>query len=139
MTKYARQLDELVAATLDASAFRHVDHIGVAYEALMQHSYFDALHLVATGIDRVATKAGATDKFNATITGAFMSLIAERMEARACYNVQEFIDRNPDLTTGAPLKMLYSPARLTSDQARRVALLPDLTGTDGCSASKHAR
>ena len=128
MTDYTVLLDQLVDGTLDAGTFRHVDHIGVAYQALAHHEFFDALHIVATGIDRAATRAGATDKFNATITSAFMSLIAERMGQGTHRNAQDFIDRNADLATGAPLKSLYSRARLASDQARRVALMPDLAG-----------
>jgi hypothetical protein len=67
-----------------------------------------------------------------------MSLIAERMEAQARCNALDFTDRKPDLTTGAPLRALYSHARLTSDQARRVVLLPDLAGGGGLFASEHA-
>ena len=59
-----------------------------------------------------------------------MSLIAERMGQNAYTNAQDFIDRNPDLATGAPLRAMYSQARLSSDQARRVALMPDLPGAD---------
>lgn len=128
MSDYARQLDELINDTLDAGAFRHVDHIGVAYEALERHVFFDALHIVAKGITKAAARAGATDKFNATITAAFMSIIAERMEKGAYDGAQDFIDRNPDLVSCAPLKGLYSRDRLVSDQARRVALMPDLVG-----------
>jgi len=128
MSDYARQLDELINDTLDAGGFRHVDHIGVAYEALDRNGFFDALHIVAKGIDNAATRAGATDKFNATITAAFMSIIAERMEAQDYRDAQDFIDRNPDLVAGKPLKGFYSRERLVSDQARRVALMPDLVG-----------
>ncbi|PCH71875.1 MAG: hypothetical protein COC12_07130 [Rhodobacteraceae bacterium] len=126
MTDYARLLNQLTTDTLDAATFRHVDHLGVAYQALANSGFFDALHTVATGIDRAATRAGALDKFNATITVAFMCLIAERMVANPYDNAQDFIDRNPDLVTGAPLRALYSPERMTSARARRIALLPDL-------------
>ncbi len=126
MTDYARLLDQMATDTLDAATFRHVDHVGVAYQALANHGFFDALHMVATGIDRAATRAGALDKFNATITVAFMCLIAERMAADPYDHAQDFIDRNSDLVTGAPLRALYSPARMVSERARRIALLPDL-------------
>ena len=128
MSDYARQLNDLIDGTLDAGGFRHVDHIGVAYEALDRNGFFDALHIVATGIDRAAARAGATDKFNATITAAFMSIIAERMEKGAYDGAQDFIDRNPDLVAGKPLMGFYSRERLVSEQARRVVLMPDLVG-----------
>ncbi len=126
MTGYAQLLDRMADGTLDAGRFGHVDHIGVAYEALRRFSYFEALATVAKGIDDAAKRAGATDKFNATVTAAYMSLIAERMDERHYDNARDFIDRNPDLTGGAPLRALYSPARLASGRARRLALLPDL-------------
>ena len=133
MTDFAKLLEQMKNDTLDAGAFRHVDHIGVAYEALDRHSFFDALHMVATGIDRAARRAGALDKFNATITATFMSLIAERMGAEDYHNAQDFINRNTDLARGTPLRVLYSSARLNSDQARLIALLPDQPMTDHAS------
>ncbi len=133
MSDYAELLRQMTKGTLDAGAFCHVDHIGVAYEALAQNTYFEALYLVATGIDKAATKAGATDKFNVTITATFMSLIAERMGQGTYRDAQDFIDRNPDLACGAPLRFLFSTARLASDQARRIALLPDLPMRDRAS------
>ena len=125
MTDYNDLLDQLCTNSLDASTFRHEDHIGVAYEALTRYGFFEALYLVATGIERAAMRAGAMDKFHATITLAFMSLIAERIGMAAYSDARDFIGRNGDLRQGAPLRALYSPERLASDRARQVALLPD--------------
>jgi len=133
MSDYAELLRQMTKGTLDAGAFCHADHIGVAYEALAHSTYFEALYMVAAGIDNAATRAGATDKFNATITATFMSLIAERMGQGKYQDAQDFIDRNPDLVRGTPLRSLFSTARLASDQARRIALLPDLLRRDRAS------
>ncbi|MVO17186.1 hypothetical protein [Parasedimentitalea huanghaiensis] len=125
MSNYSDQLDQLNDGTLDASTFGHQDHIGVAYEALKRESLFDAMATVANGIAAAASRAGAPDKFNATITLAFMCEIAERMEARNFPDADSFIAANPDLLTGAILKR-YSNGRAVTAQARRIAFLPDL-------------
>ncbi len=131
MSRHADLLRQMVEGTLDARDFGHGDHVGVTFEALRRHPFFEALHIVADGIDAAARRAGAKDKFNATITLAFVCLIAERMDTAPRLSAQAFIDANPDLTAGAPLRALYSPERLGSARARRVALLPDRAGMPG--------
>ena len=123
---YRRTLRRLTDGTLDPAAFGHRDHVGVAYEALQQGDFFEATGRVAAGIRALAARAGAPDKFNATITWAFMSLIAERMLTSDCAGAEDFIRRNPDLSDGSVLARWYSKRRLTSDHARAVALLPDI-------------
>ena len=122
---YRRTLRHLADGTLDPAAFGHRDHVGVAYEALRQGDFFEATGRVAAGIRTLAERAGAPEKFNATITWAFMSLIAERMLTSDCADADDFIRDNPDLSDGSVLARWYSKQRLTSDLARAVALLPD--------------
>jgi len=126
---YAERLDALLTGTLRASDFRHVDHIGVAYEALRRDDYVRATTGVAAGIRALAARAGKPQKFNATTTMAFMSLIAERMRTTEHYSAADFIARNPDLSDRTVLERWYSPGRLNSPLAREVALLPDLSPT----------
>ena len=125
MTDYEKLYDELVKGTLDAATFRHVDHIGVAHQALSRAGVFDAVATVANGIAAAAQRAGADGKFNATITFAYMSLIAERMAGMPDKSTRDFIDANPDLTNGRALQKIYSTQRMTSETARAIALLPD--------------
>ncbi len=126
---YRAKLTKLLAGTLDPAGFSHLDHVGVAYEALARHDFFHAAAHVASGLQDVAGRAGAPEKFNATITWAFLSLIAERMATTDHLNAEEFISRNPDLAGGAALSPWYSQGRLKSAVARTVALLPDRTAT----------
>ena len=80
----AKSYVDLVASfergDIDASTFGHVDHLGVAYEMLLRHEFLQASTKYAACINAIATRAGAAGKFNTTITLAFLSLIAERME-----------------------------------------------------------
>lgn len=125
MTRYETKLAELCDDTLDASTFTHADHIGVAYEALAQHDFLTALTTVSRGIERAALRAGATDKFNTTITLAYMSEIAELMAQDLRADADSFMKAHPHLVQGSPLKR-YSAGRATSELARKTALLPDL-------------
>ena len=125
MTDYENLYDELVNGTLDAATFRHVDHIGVAHQALTRAGFFDAVATVANGIAAAARRAGADSKFNATITFAYMSLIAERMAQMPGASTHDFIAANPDLISGEAVRRFYSTRRMTSDTAREIALLPD--------------
>lgn len=122
---YADLTRSFEAQDLDASRFRHMDHIGVAYEMLEHHDFIEATSRYARNIRAIAAKAGNPDKFNATITLAFMSLIAERMVSREYRDYDDFIAQNPDLTSMDVLKKWYSPERLHSAPAREVFLLPD--------------
>lgn len=110
---------------LDPSGFRHGDHVAVAYQMLRKYDFMEATLKYGESLNAIATKAGAADKFNTTITLAFMSLIAERMAGDGDCGYQDFIARNPDLLSKNILSRWYSPKRLKSDQARRIFLMPD--------------
>lgn len=125
-TSYLEKLQRLTGGNLDPEDFTHTDHVGVAYEALARSDFFHAAAQVARGIQALARRAGTPDKFNATITWAFMSLIAERMETTEHLSAEDFIERNPDLVCKSALTPWYSKQRLKSDLARSVALLPDM-------------
>jgi len=122
---YATKLDQLRYGSLDPATFGHADHIGVACEILSGHEFFEALHIYSTGIRAMAAWANLPEKFNATITLAFLSLIAERMATRDHDGPEDFIKRNPDFMDRALLRPWYSATRIQSPLARRIALLPD--------------
>lgn len=124
-SQYAALTRSFEAQNIDASAFRHRDHVGVAYEMLRNYDFMDATNRYAANIKSIAAKAGVPDKFNATITIAFLSLIAERMGATEHAGYDDFISRNPDLLSKDVLQKWYSPERLGSELARAVFLMPD--------------
>ena len=53
---YAQKLDALIADTLAPSEFSHLDHVGVGYEALRGHEFFEAVTIVAQGLSRLTFK-----------------------------------------------------------------------------------
>ena len=123
--RYAELTRSFEARDLDASAFRHRDHVGVAYQMLQSYDFVDATVKYAENIKSIAAKAGVAGKFNATITFAFLSLIAERMGTTEHSNYDDFISQNQDLMSKDILAKWYSPERLRSDLARNVFLMPD--------------
>ena len=123
--RYAELTRSFEARDLDASTFRHRDHVGVAYEMLQSYDFLDATVKYAENIKSIAAKAGVAEKINATITFAFLSLKAERIETTQHSNYDDFISQNPDLMSKDVLAKWYSPERLRSDLARNVFLMPD--------------
>ena len=130
----AETLAALEAGRLDAARFTHRDHILTAWEALRQDEFFAAAHRYASAIRRLAEAAGVPGKYSATITFAFLSLIAERMEASPG-NAEAFLADNPDLLSPGVLAPFYSADRPISALGRRVALMPDRAATGGAQSA----
>ncbi len=121
---YRAQLRAMMGGRLDPADFGHLDHLGIAYEAIASHDFFEALWLVSKGLRDVAQRAQVPDKFNATVTFAFMSLMAERMQRSPYESFGEFLSRNSDLTSPSVLAPWYSAAHLNTPLARAVPLMP---------------
>lgn len=112
---------------IDNRAFRHDDHVLVAYDLLRIRPFDEAAALYARGIRELAARAGAPEKFNTTITFAYLSLIAERMDSGPAPSFDAFAATNPDLLSKTALDRWYAPERLHSDAARRMFLMPEPT------------
>ena len=124
-TNWSNLTKQFEAHDIDPSAFRHIDHIGVAYEMFHTHGFLPTLIKFSEAVESIATKAGAPKKFNFTITLAFLSLIAERIHRTEHSTFDEFLARNEDLLDKEALKGWYSEERLCSSLARGQFLLPD--------------
>ncbi|WP_417515938.1 hypothetical protein [Minwuia sp.] len=118
-------LDDFEARRMHNCDFGHARHVAVAWAMLQRYDFVEAVARYGQGIRALATAAGAPEKFNATITVAFLSLIAERIAAAPHTDFQRFTDANPDLMTKQAVTDLYSDARLNSAAARKSFLLPD--------------
>ncbi|WP_419907488.1 hypothetical protein [Hoeflea sp.] len=125
MGNYRELTEDFLRCAVDPGAFRHRDHIAVAYGLLETRDFVEATALYAKRLKAIATKAGAHGKFNTTITFAFMGLIAERIHRGGHKGFDDFIAENPDLLERHLLDRLYTPERLNCDLARRAFLLPD--------------
>ena len=123
--EYSELLNQFEAFEVNAAEFGHLQHVQVAYEILHKYSYLEACTKYANAINTIATKAGAPEKFNVTITFAFLSLIAERIhQPREFSSFDEFLAQNEDLLSKSALSKWYSSEQLQSDFARTHFLLP---------------
>jgi hypothetical protein len=73
----------------------------------------------------LASRAGKPGAYHATITLAFMALIAERSALGRFDEFDDFIHSNHDLMDKAILNRWSSAERLKSDVARQIFLLPE--------------
>ena len=119
-------LERFEALDVDAASFTHLDHIKTAYAMLKRYDFLEAASRYSRTIDQLAQRVGAHDKFNLTITLAFLSLMAERMSGSNVDDFGGFLDANPDLMDRGLLSQWYSRERLNCAQARRSFLLPDV-------------
>ena len=117
--------DQFEAGELSAPEFHHHDHVRVAFAMLGKYEFIEATAKYAAGIRRMALDVGLPEKYNATITFAFMSLIAERMAAAEFADADAFIVANPDLMRPDVLSRWYSDLRLHGSAARAGFVLPD--------------
>lgn len=118
---YDHMLDTMIAGEVPCTGLDHAAHVGTAHAALRRWEFFEAAHHYANALRAAATAAGAPEKFNATLTMGFLSLVAERMEDEGS---EDFVAQNPDLTRDALMRAGYDSARLSHPRAREIALLP---------------
>ena len=110
---------------IPAPEFRHRDHVQVAFEMLDEYEFVEGCLRYAKTIRTMAESVGALDKFNTTITVAFISLIAERKSQAPGDSFEDFLAKNDDLMDRNVLQNWYSKERLASDSARTHFLMPD--------------
>ncbi len=118
-------IDRFERLEIPAPEFRHIDHLRVAYEMLDRYDFLEACARYGRTIRAMAESVGAADKFNVTITLAFMSLLAEHKDGSTAAGFDAFIDDNPQLMDRRLLLRWYSSARLDSAAARTQFLLPE--------------
>jgi FAD/FMN-containing dehydrogenase len=116
--------DGLEQATLAAAGFGHREHLAAAYALLQRHPFAEAAWRYARGIERLATGAGAPEKFNTTVTLAWLSLVAEAMADSPRAGFDRLLANHPPLLDRHRLQDWYAPHRLYGDRARRMFLLP---------------
>lgn len=110
---------------IPAAEFRHKDHLQVAFEMLDEYDFIEACSRYASTIRALAESVGALDKFNMTVTIAFLSLIAERKTRLPRADFDAFLEANPELLDREVLSAWYSSERLDCKVARGQFLLPD--------------
>ena len=97
----------------------------MAFEMLRRHDFAESVWHYSRALRRMSERAGNPEAFHQTLTIAFLSLIAERMESSEMGDFTGFAAANPDLMDKSAVARCYRAERLASAAARRTFLLPD--------------
>ena len=124
-------LDAFRAGTLSTDAFHHADHVRMAWVYVREYGLESATRQFVDDLKRFAVAKGVPGLYHATITHAYLSILAERAAATPTVVWAEFAAAHPDLLRWKPgvLDVYYSPERLWSEAARAGFLLPDRAPT----------
>jgi hypothetical protein len=108
-------------------AFHHADHVRLGFAYLSEYSPLLALEKFSAAIRQFAASVGKPDRYNETITFAYLFLIREKMALCSDANWDEFAQKNPELLVwkNGMLDRYYRPETLKSEFARNVFVLPD--------------
>ena len=121
-------LERFVRGELDAANFPHREHVRMAFEMLRRHDFAETVLHYSRALRAMTARAGKPQAFHQTVTIAFLSLIAERLERGHPADFAAFQRDNAELFEKNALARWYRPERLASDAARRTFLLPDCAG-----------
>ena len=120
------QLTRFLRGEIDPAQFPHREHVRMAFEMLRRHDFAETVWHFSRTLRAMAAKAGKPQAFNQTVTIAFLSLIAERMqESGGAADFDALVRAHPELLDKAALTRWYRPERLVSDAARHTFLLPE--------------
>ena len=119
--------DELFAeVTRSAPRFGHRQHVHLTWLAVRRCGRSAAIDLVSQGIQRTARYAGAPQKYHATVSRAWVELIAHHVAADGTDDFDAFAQRNAPLLDKRLLARFYRSATLAGTPARVGWVEPDL-------------
>jgi hypothetical protein len=108
-------------------AFRHREHIHLAYLAVRRHGADRAAQKVSGWIRHLAAYQRAPQKFNATVTTAWTEIVAHHMAAAPqATDFASFAERHPALLDKRLLTRHYTARALASPAARTGWVEPDV-------------
>lgn len=110
----------------DADRFAHRQHVKLTWLAIRRYGTGAAVDLISEGIQRTARYAGAPQKYNATVSRAWVELVGHHVDQDNASDFDAFVDRHAALLDKRLLTRFYRPATLASQSARTGWVLPDL-------------
>lgn len=127
-TELPPALAEVMAQVVPAGgAFRHRQHIHLAFLAVQRYGAARAAEVVAGWIRHIAAYERAPQKFNATVTRAWTEIVAHHVAAGPPgIDFDSFAQRSPALLDKRLLARHYSARVLASAAARTGWVEPDL-------------
>jgi hypothetical protein len=121
--------DPLVQAfertTLDPTAFRHREHLSVAWCYLRSLPLEEALARYVYHLRQLTIALGVPHKFHATMTWAYVVLLRDAIDQSPSVSFDELLAQHPVLLDRhAALAPHYERGQLDSEEARRRFVLP---------------
>ena len=105
--------------------FGHRQHVHLTWLAVRRCGMPAAVGVVSDGIRRTARYAGAPQKYHATISRAWVEIVAHHAEAHPTRDFDEFAAANPELLDKRLLSRFYTSSALADASARAGWVLPD--------------
>jgi hypothetical protein len=121
------QFHDLVQEVMaDADRFGHRQHVHLTWLAVRRHGTDAAVDLVSDGIRETAAYAGRPQKYHATISRAWVELVAHHVHELPEADFAEYVARSPALLDKRLLTRFYSSRTLASVPARTGWVEPDV-------------
>jgi len=118
---------ELMAEVMaTADRFAHRQHVHLTWLAVRRYGTAAAIVLVSDGIQGVARYAGAPQKYNATVSRAWVELVGHHADHSFAADFDTFAEQNCALLDKRLLTRFYRPSTLARDEARAGWVAPDL-------------
>jgi hypothetical protein len=114
-------LEAFHSCRLENCEFRHADHLRLAWLHLRRAPFEAALGSVRTGIQRFAAHHRVAHLYHATITTAWVHLLATHHER----SFEEFLRQNDHKLTIDLLHQFWTPELLAGEEARTEWTPPD--------------
>ncbi len=119
------ELERFMRGEVDPAQFPHREHVRMAFEMLRRHDFAETVLHYSRALQALTRRAGRPEAFHQTVTIAFLSLIAERMEGSSASDFAAFARQHPELLEKSVLSAWYRPERLATPAAKRTFLLPE--------------
>ncbi|MCT9009025.1 hypothetical protein [Streptomyces rhizosphaerihabitans] len=110
----------------DAERFGHRQHIHLTWLAVRRNGTAEAVDLVSDGIRRTARYAGVPQKYNSTVSRAWVELVGHHADESDAADFDSFASECPALLDKKLLTRFYRPATLADAAARTGWVEPDL-------------
>lgn len=119
--------NELMSEVMaSAEHFGHRQHVHVTWLAVRRYGTTAATDLVSDGIRGVARYHGTPQKYNATVSRAWVELVGHHAEHSRAADFDAFADQNTALLDKKLLARFYRSSTLAGDAARTGWVEPDL-------------
>jgi hypothetical protein len=119
---FAECMANVMAST---QGFGHREHVHLTWLAVRRCGVPAAIDVVSEGIQRTARYAGAPQKYNATVSRAWVELVGHHATHSADADFATFAQRNAALLDKRLLTRFYRPETLATPEARTRWIEPD--------------